>query len=240
MTADDVLEILSLLENARAEFWVDGGWGVDALLGQETRTHDDLDLVVRLGQLDLVRRALTAGGFTVVLRDWLPATLALADAAGRSVDLHPVTRSDDGGGDQLLGADQVFHYPAPGSRPDRRPSGDVRRRSDATAMSFRIRPGREGSPRCSEDQQPFRPVGSAVIHSATRRTWWAAEDECGADPDHVLPVARSPPKNGDGGAHGARRHLNAYIPRWPRLGLPWRSKRRYDPAASAAPTRSAR
>jgi hypothetical protein len=26
--------------------WLDGGWGIDALLGRETRTHADLDLVI--------------------------------------------------------------------------------------------------------------------------------------------------------------------------------------------------
>jgi len=47
MTADDVLEIIRSLERSLIGIWLDGGWGVDALLGEETRPHDDLDLVVR-------------------------------------------------------------------------------------------------------------------------------------------------------------------------------------------------
>jgi lincosamide nucleotidyltransferase A/C/D/E len=47
VNAYDVLDILDRLDVAGIEWWVDGGWGVDALLGAETRPHDDLDLVVR-------------------------------------------------------------------------------------------------------------------------------------------------------------------------------------------------
>jgi len=31
------------------EIWLDGGWGVDALLGEQTRPHKDLDIVVEQG-----------------------------------------------------------------------------------------------------------------------------------------------------------------------------------------------
>jgi len=31
------------------EIWLDGGWGVDALLGEQTRPHEDLDIVVEQG-----------------------------------------------------------------------------------------------------------------------------------------------------------------------------------------------
>ena len=44
MTAADALEIVDLLERVGVEPWVDSGWGVDALLGEQTRPHEDLDL----------------------------------------------------------------------------------------------------------------------------------------------------------------------------------------------------
>ena len=47
MTAADVLEILDRLDAVGVEWWIDGGWGVDALLGRETRLHNDLDFAVR-------------------------------------------------------------------------------------------------------------------------------------------------------------------------------------------------
>nr|WTB36384.1 amino acid transporter [Streptomyces sp. NBC_00830] len=114
MHGRDVVEILDLLERAGATAWVDGGWGVDALLGEATREHSDLDLVVLLDQVPLVRSTLGQAGFTNVLRDWLPTALAVADDAYREIDLHPITSTADGGGHQLLPDGAQFHYPAPG------------------------------------------------------------------------------------------------------------------------------
>lgn len=47
MTGRDVVEILGLLRRAGTEVWVGGGWGIDALLGRQTRDHRDLDLMYR-------------------------------------------------------------------------------------------------------------------------------------------------------------------------------------------------
>ena len=41
-----VLAVLDLLAAAEVRAWVAGGWGVDALLGRQTRPHCDIDLVV--------------------------------------------------------------------------------------------------------------------------------------------------------------------------------------------------
>ncbi|MCC9305817.1 amino acid transporter [Kitasatospora sp. RB6PN24] len=113
MRETDVLEVLELLTDAGTPAWVDGGWGVDALVGETTRAHTDLDLVVLADQLDVARQTLSRAGFDRVLRDWLPTALAVADAAGREIDLHPITAAADGGGDQLLPDGSRFHYPAP-------------------------------------------------------------------------------------------------------------------------------
>jgi lincosamide nucleotidyltransferase A/C/D/E len=122
VTPADVGEILDRLAAAGVRCWVDGGWGVDALLGTTTRLHADLDLVVFTP--DLARARFALPGFTRVLRDWLPAALALADDGGREVDLHPVTGAAGGGGEQLLPDGHRFRYPAPvpgviGGRPVR-------------------------------------------------------------------------------------------------------------------------
>jgi lincosamide nucleotidyltransferase A/C/D/E len=72
MTASDVLEVLGRLEAAGLAVWVDGGWGVDALVGETTREHADLDLVVLAPELGAVRSLLGELGYRTVLRDWLP------------------------------------------------------------------------------------------------------------------------------------------------------------------------
>lgn len=113
MTADDVIRTLDGLAGAGVECWVDGGWGVDALLGRQTRDHSDLDLVVAVEHVDHARAWLTDAGYTVI-RDWLPTAIAFARPDGAEVDLHPVDRTPDGGGDQRqLDGVTTYHYRPP-------------------------------------------------------------------------------------------------------------------------------
>ena len=51
MNSTTVLHILDLLANVGVQVWLDGGWGVDALLARITRSHNDLDLVLALDDL---------------------------------------------------------------------------------------------------------------------------------------------------------------------------------------------
>lgn len=113
MTATSVVDLLRLFEAAGVFPWVDGGWGVDALLGYQSRFHADLDVLIPDFAVPAAQEALTAAGFTV-LRNWLPAALAMRHEDGREVDLHPITPTEDGGGDQqLFPPEPPFHYNAP-------------------------------------------------------------------------------------------------------------------------------
>jgi lincosamide nucleotidyltransferase A/C/D/E len=71
------------------------GWGVDALLGEEARSHQDVDLVVRVDDVLAMRSALEALGFVLV--EGVPdSNFVLRDGRHREVDVHPV-RVDEGG-----------------------------------------------------------------------------------------------------------------------------------------------
>jgi lincosamide nucleotidyltransferase A/C/D/E len=48
MKPPEVLRILDALTARDLKVWLDGGWGVDALLGTQTRDHEDVDLIVEL------------------------------------------------------------------------------------------------------------------------------------------------------------------------------------------------
>ncbi|MGC4951378.1 nucleotidyltransferase domain-containing protein [Streptomyces sp. DT224] len=112
MTGDDVLEVLDLLREAGTEVWVGGGWGIDALVGRQTREHEDLDLMHRLEQEPAVVAALAAAGFTETL-DWRPARFVVSDAAGRQIDLHPLVFGPGGGAlQESLEPGKPFVYPA--------------------------------------------------------------------------------------------------------------------------------
>lgn len=47
MNKEDVIELLKKIELAGIDVWIDGGWGVDALLKRQTRPHNDIDVFVQ-------------------------------------------------------------------------------------------------------------------------------------------------------------------------------------------------
>ena len=69
MKIQDVVEIVSLFEDAGMLVVIDGGWAVDALLGQQTRVHEDLDVAVLHADVPKMRALLSERGFVDVPRD---------------------------------------------------------------------------------------------------------------------------------------------------------------------------
>jgi lincosamide nucleotidyltransferase A/C/D/E len=112
MNAEEVLSVLGTLQERGLRVWLDGGWGVDALLGEETRLHEDADLVVELVSLSEVFEALGAHGFTIA-EDRSPVRVVLRAADGRQVDLHPVTFDSGGTGWQRGAAPDGSDCPYP-------------------------------------------------------------------------------------------------------------------------------
>jgi lincosamide nucleotidyltransferase A/C/D/E len=87
LPGSEVLDVLDLLAGGRVDVWVDGGWGVDALLGTQTRLHADLDLALPTRQWSRALDALDRAGF-VPVRDSGPHNVVVLDDRGRLVDLH--------------------------------------------------------------------------------------------------------------------------------------------------------
>jgi lincosamide nucleotidyltransferase A/C/D/E len=108
-----VLAVMNLLAAEDVAGWIDGGWGVDALLGKQTRPHADLDLAVDERSVDRLVTSLRADGYAI-LRDEIPVAIALRHPDGREVDLHPLALTPDGGGDQQQpGGAPPWHYGPP-------------------------------------------------------------------------------------------------------------------------------
>jgi len=107
MTAADVIEIIQLLTANGIEVYVDGGWAVDALLGEQTRPHADLDIAMRHRDVPRLRALLEVRGFREIPRDdsWA-CNFVLADEAGREIDVHSYTF--DAAGNNIFGVP----YPA--------------------------------------------------------------------------------------------------------------------------------
>jgi lincosamide nucleotidyltransferase A/C/D/E len=107
-----VLDLLAHLKTRSIEVWLDGGWAVDALLGEQTRAHDDLDVVARLDDGARIEQALRERGYALA-GGGAPSSFELVDQEGHQVDVHPVSFTPTGEGvyrmangeDWIYGAD---------------------------------------------------------------------------------------------------------------------------------------
>lgn len=98
-------ELLRGLGDIGIRCWVMGGWGVDALLGEQTRAHHDLDLLVDARDLPALHTWLRGEGFArgyewsensplrIEGRMWDTAFVE-RDADGRELDVHAVHVTD--------------------------------------------------------------------------------------------------------------------------------------------------
>jgi len=111
MCVREVLAVLGALETAGCRLWLEGGWGVDALVGYQTRPHRDVDVDIDAECEEAALAALAALGY-VVETDWRPNRVELA-APGRGwVDVHPLLLAEDGSARQAA-LDGGFHvFPA--------------------------------------------------------------------------------------------------------------------------------
>lgn len=108
LPARDALALYEAFTEGGIRCWVMGGWGVDALLGVETRPHHDLDLLVAVEDLPEFVDLLADLGFSQKLiwqgeNRWievrggqLPTAFVQVDDAGREVDVHVVACPKDG------------------------------------------------------------------------------------------------------------------------------------------------
>jgi lincosamide nucleotidyltransferase A/C/D/E len=113
MPAREVVRIVDLLEAQGLQVWLDGGWGVDALVGRQTRKHDDLDVAIVLAEADAVIASLAELGYQVHA-DEMPTRLDLRDEQDHRMDLHPLTFDQAGNGLQQLQDERYGIYTAEG------------------------------------------------------------------------------------------------------------------------------
>lgn len=120
MDAATVVALIQLLENNGVEVYVDGGWAVDALLGSQSRPHDDLDVAIPHSQVGSLRALLATLGY----RDWprkdsWECNFVLADGNGNRIDVHSYLLDDTGGnrfgigyiGQDLTGSGVIDGHP---------------------------------------------------------------------------------------------------------------------------------
>ena len=110
MGPDQVLSLYLDMEAHGVRLWLMGGWGVDSLLGLQTRIHHDVDVLVEVATLERFRGRLHELGFEFQYlwddetwsvhdpswstADELPTAFVHAHPDGREIDVH-VVRLDD-------------------------------------------------------------------------------------------------------------------------------------------------
>jgi lincosamide nucleotidyltransferase A/C/D/E len=90
MSADSALRLLGGLEERHVDYCLGGGWGVDALLGEQTRDHSDLDLWLPAAHLERLFVAFSMAGVDRIF-PWpgdRPWNFVLHDGHTLRVDLH--------------------------------------------------------------------------------------------------------------------------------------------------------
>ncbi len=120
MKGEDLIEIYASLLKHGVQIWIDGGWGVDALLERQTRPHKDLDAIVAFDDLPAMTAVLSERGF-VLKHIWdenrwlrhegrvlligtgetggeVATAFVLKDALGREIDIHVMQFDEHGCG----------------------------------------------------------------------------------------------------------------------------------------------
>ncbi|MGH2371872.1 MAG: nucleotidyltransferase domain-containing protein, partial [bacterium] len=110
--ADDVITLYRHLEENGILVWLDGGWGVDALLEEQTRPHKDVDVVVRAEDVARMREILSRAGFE--LAEGTATSFVLRDPVGREIDVHVARLDEHGNGIYRMENGENWVYPAEG------------------------------------------------------------------------------------------------------------------------------
>jgi lincosamide nucleotidyltransferase A/C/D/E len=63
VSADDVISICRLLSSNGIQVWLTGGWGIDALLGLQTRPHHDLDVIMLVDDVACLLELMSHQGY---------------------------------------------------------------------------------------------------------------------------------------------------------------------------------
>ena len=94
---EDACEIIQFALQNGIKVYVDGGWGVDALLGRESRIHNDIDLFVERKHYHDYIHVITQQGFVEVITEYTTdGHTVWKDAKQRIIDLHCFEFTDDG------------------------------------------------------------------------------------------------------------------------------------------------
>ncbi len=98
MTAEKLLAIHADLKKMGVTIYLDGGWGTDALLGEETRPHKDVDFFIEKKNLEEVRQYFFDRGFKPSEEESSTWWHFLLENTDSIVDIHVIDFDSSGRG----------------------------------------------------------------------------------------------------------------------------------------------
>ncbi len=123
MTAEDALYLYQLLSTNGITTWLIGGWGIDALFGEQTRPHKDLDILVLVDDVAALQSLLEREGlhfaylwkenrFVQDQQGYATATAFVwQDDVGREIDAHAMGLDDQSNGIPAWRVEEGFLFP---------------------------------------------------------------------------------------------------------------------------------
>ena len=99
MEATDVISLYEICLQNAITIWIDGGWGVDALLGYQSRPHKDLDIAIQERDVSKLRELLQEKGYKEIkLATARPHNFVLGDESEHEIDIHVIVLDANGNG----------------------------------------------------------------------------------------------------------------------------------------------
>lgn len=93
----DIISFIRVCEENSIDVCLDGGWGVDALIGHQTRQHEDIDVVVNKENAVELKEILFVEGYHEIIRhDSGPLNYVLQDDKGHQIEVCTYFKDADG------------------------------------------------------------------------------------------------------------------------------------------------
>ena len=108
--SEEIIRLYQLLESHHIPIWLTGGWGIDALLGEQTRPHKDLDVIMLLDDVKRMCALLAKHGYEMEILwsenkfvidpngNQVATAFVLQHANGYQFDAHAMTLDAQGNG----------------------------------------------------------------------------------------------------------------------------------------------
>lgn len=92
---ESFLMVLDILEKLNIRYWVEGGWGIDVLIGKQTREHRDIDIDFDADFEALLMDRLLQIGYRIT-SDCRPSRVELLHPEHGYIDIHPFVIEESG------------------------------------------------------------------------------------------------------------------------------------------------